>query len=560
MRSALALLLVGVALTGCTGSAPPSGGGSGTPASAPPVGVDVVAAAIAPGPLDTVEASYRLTDLRIPGLRAPVEVEGHVVGPVGADGPLPLAVLLHGYTASCWSPADGSSTTQWPCDDGYQPIPNWRGFDYLQRHLASQGILTVSLSANGVNVMATEMGDDAGAAARSELVRHHLDLWAGGEVPGVGQWTDVDLENVLLVGHSRGGEGIDRATRERPSDAAWAIRGEVLVAPTAFDPGTRGSVPLVAMTGYCDGDVGPGAAQRYVDRAADPALLRSAVIVEGANHNFFNAEWVPGESAVPGAFDDAYLEGGEVDELCAPDSPTRLTASEQQDVAVRIVGLAAAAFLRDEQAAADVLDGRVAVPTAAGTRVRVAAIGRGRQTLTDGDGFTGTGEGAVAVERCDGISETEDPGDCGAFTGEGVSVHWPAASRDPVVRTYLGLTWQTSDGAARLDLDPPLDLSAAAGIQARIAVAPEGSPAVFDLTIQDASGRTASLPGDPIEAFPQGQLLPSRRWGQQMNVSLEEVTDVDLTRVVAVSLVPRSPQGRAWIIDLSTLPEPPTGP
>jgi dienelactone hydrolase len=560
MRTALALLLLGAALAGCTGSAPGSGTGSATPPSASPVGVDVVGAAIAPGPLETVEASYRLADLRIPGLRAPVEVEGHVVGPVGADGPLPLAVLLHGYTASCWNSADGSSTTQWPCGDGYQPIPNWRGFDYLQRHLASQGVLTVSLSANGVNVMATDMGDDAGSAARSALVRRHLDAWASGEVPGVTLWSDVDVDNVLLVGHSRGGEGVDRASRERPRDAAWTIRGEVLVAPTAFDPGARGSVPLVAMTGYCDGDVGPGAAQRYVDRAADPALLRSAVIVEGANHNFFNAEWVPGDSAVPGAFDDAYLEGGEVDPLCAPDSPTRLTASEQQDVAVRILGLASAAFLRGEQAAADVLDGRVAVPTAVGTRVRVAATGRGRATLTYGDGFTGTGEGAVAVEPCDGISETEDPGDCGAFTGEGASVHWPAAYRDPVVRQYLEVTWQRAEGAARLDLASPMDLSAAAGIAARIALDPDGSPARFDLAIQDAAGGTASLPGATIEAFPQGPLLPSRRWGQQVNARLEAVTDVDLTRVVTVSLVPRSPRGRAWIIDLSTLPESPTGP
>jgi len=282
------------------------------------------------------------------------------------------------------------------------------------------------------------------------------------------------------------------------------------------------------------------------------------VIVEGANHNFFNAEWVPGESAVPGAFDDAYLEGGEVDALCAPDSPTRLTASEQQDVAVRILGLAAAAFLRGEQAAADVLDGRVALPTAVGTRVRVAATGRGRATLTYGDGFTGDGEGAVSVEPCDGISETEDPGDCGAFTGEGVSVHWPAAHRDPVVRQYLEVTWQRAEGAARLDLAAPLDLSAAAGIAARIALAPEGSPADFDLTIEDAAGGTATLAGDIIEAFPQGQLLPSRRWGQQLNVSLEAVTDVDLARVVTVSLVPRSPQGRAWIIDLSALPKAPT--
>jgi dienelactone hydrolase len=513
-----------------------------------------VAAAVAPGPLDTVATSYELPDLRIAGLRAPVEVEGHVVGPVGAEGPLPLAVLLHGYTASCWNPADGSSTTAWPCGEGSEPIANWRGFDYLQRRLASQGVLTVSLSGNGVNVMATEMGDDAGAAARSELVRHHLDAWAGGAVPGLEAWPEVDVDNVLLMGHSRGGEGVDRATRERPSDAAWTVRGEVLIAPTAFDPGDRGAVPVVAMTGYCDGDVGPGAAQRYVDRTADPALLRTAVIVEGANHNYFNAEWVPGDSVVPGAFDDAYLESGEIEPLCAPDAPTRLTADEQQDVAARILGLAAAAFLRDEAAAADVLDGRVAVPTARGTRVHVAAVGRERTTLTYGAGFTGAGEGAITVEPCDGISETEDPGDCGAFTGEGGAVHWPAAHRDPEVREYLELTWQAAEGAARLDLATPLDLSAAAAISARIALAPEGSPVGFDLALEDAAGGTATLAGGTIEAFPEGELLPSRRWGQQLDVRLGDAAGVDLTRITSVSLVPRSAPGRAWLIDLSALP------
>jgi hypothetical protein len=308
------------------------------------------------------------------------------------------------------------------------------------------------------------------------------------------------------------------------------------------------------MTGYCDGDVGPGAAQRYVDRAADPALLRSAVIVEGANHNYFNAEWVPGDSVVPGAFDDAYLESGEIDPLCDPDASTRLTASEQQEAAARILGLAAAAFLRGEAAAADVLDGRVAVPSAAGARVRVAAIGRGRTTLAYGEGFTGAGEGAVSVEPCDGISETEDPGDCGAFTGEGVSVHWPAASRAPVVRQYLEMTWQRPEGAARLDLASPLDLSAAAGLSARIAVDPEGSPAEFDVTVRDAAGGTATASGHVLEAFPQGELLPSRRWGQQLNVGLDGLAGVDLTRVTGVSFEPRSPRGKVWIIDVSALP------
>jgi hypothetical protein len=102
-----------------------------------------------------------------------------------------------------------------------------------------------------------------------------------------------------------------------------------------------------------------------------------------------------------------------------------------------------------------------------------------------------------------------------------------------------------------------VDLSAAAGLSARIALAPEGSPAAFDLALRDASGGTVTLPAGSIEAFPEGELLPSRRWGQQLDVSLAGVTGVDLTRITAISVVPRTPQGRAWIIDVSALPKAP---
>ena len=213
---------------------------------------------------------------------------GQVVGPVGATGDLPLVVLLHGYNASCWNPADGSSTTDWPCTEEYEPIPSWEGFTYLQERLASQGFLTVSLSAHGVNVMASNLGFGAGAAERAALVNHHLDAWASSDVPGMEAWPDVDMDSVLLVGHSRGGEGVDQAVAHRPSSARWSVAGEVLIAPTAFLPAERGFAPVVTLTGYCDGDVGPGAQQRFVDRPADAAMLRSSIILDGANHNFFN--------------------------------------------------------------------------------------------------------------------------------------------------------------------------------------------------------------------------------------------------------------------------------
>lgn len=563
MRHGLVSAAVALALTACTGvdpapvesqsgSARPSASASADPSAA-------ISAAVAPGPFTTASTTYQLADLAIPGLGAPVEVEGHVVGPVGTSGSLPLVVILHGYSASCWRQSDGSSTTDWPCREGFEPIPNNEGFTYLQERLASQGYLTVSLSANGVNVLATSMGEDAGAAERSQLVRHHLDAWAAGEVPGVGQWPAVDASSMLLVGHSRGGEGVDRAARERSPDADWTVRGEVLIAPTGFDPSDRGAVPVVALAGYCDGDTGPGPGQQYVDRPADPALLRSAVIVEGANHNFFNTQWDPATSLLPGGADDAFDEAGEVDPRCDPESPTRLSGAQQREVASRIVGLAAAALLRDDGAAADVLDGRIPVPAAGSEQVRVSATGRGRTTLSYDDGFTGRGEGPLRVDVCEGVSETEEPDDCGRFSGEGRSVHWPGAYRGLAAGEFLELTWAEVGGSARLSLRAPLDLSRAVGLEARIAAEstpPEaGAPVAFDVVLVDGAGTAVTLPrGGEVATFAEGDRLPARRWGQRLFVPLTDVTGLDLSRVEVIRLVPRSAPGHAWIIDISGLP------
>lgn len=565
MRGRAALLMalalaVAPGLAGCTQSddgASPSGSPTG---SASPDAAAIVAAAVAPGPYAVEDAEYELDDLTIPGLPRPVEVWGHVVGPQGATGPLPLVVLLHGYNGSCWNPDTGDTTADWPCGQGFQPIPSLKGFEYLQQRLASQGYLTASVSAHGVNVMATDMGDDAGAEARAALIDRHLDAWAGGEltdVPGLAAWPEVDASTVMLVGHSRGGEGVDRAVAERDADSGWTVRGEVLIAPTAFEPAARGTVPVVAFTGTCDGDVGPGPGQRYVDRPHDPAVLRSSILLQGANHNFFNGEWVPGQSTVPTDADDVFGEDNRAEPACVPGAPTRLTAAEQQDVAARVVGLAAAAFLRGQGPAADVLDGRVALPVAGSARVWVSALGRGRTTLVNGTDLSGAAEGPMEVEECNGVSETEDPKDCGSFSGEGSSVHWPGAYRDPEVRPYLELTWKRAGGAAQLTPAEPLDLTAASGVEARIVVAPDGSPAGLAVTITDAAGASAELPATTLTAFPEGERTPYRRWGQRLFAPLDGAAGVDLARIVRVDLVATSETGHAWLIDLSAPPASP---
>ena len=138
---------------------------------------------------------------------------GHVVEPEDPDPTNPLVVFLHGNHSICYEDPDGSGSGDgyWPCPEGTSPIPSHLGYRYVQRLLASQGYVTLSISANGVNAQGD--GADGGSQARAVLIRKHLARWS--------QWVDggtyvADLDNVILVGHSRGGEGASRAGSNIP--------------------------------------------------------------------------------------------------------------------------------------------------------------------------------------------------------------------------------------------------------------------------------------------------------------------------------------------------------
>jgi dienelactone hydrolase len=511
-----------------------------------------IEAAVTDGPYETVTRSYRLADLRVPSGSVPVEVQGRVVGPVvdASDGALPLVVLLHGYNGSCWDPASSSTSTDWPCPPGWEPIPSDAGFDYLQQRLASQGYLTVSISANGVNVVATRMDDDAGAEARSVLVRRHLQAWSRGQVGLDDVWPQVDMSRVLLVGHSRGGEGMDRAAADSAGESRWTVAGALLLAPTAFEPPGRSVVPLVTVTGYCDGDVGPGPAQRLVDRPAKPDLLRAAVIVMGANHNFFNSEWTPGESSVPGGADDAYLEDGSVTQLCDPEGTQRISAAEQRELAQAWAGLTAAALLRDDPSAMAVLDGQVPGPWAPDA-AKVAAVGHGRLTLLPGTDLSPRESGGMTAALCRGVSETTDEGACGYGSNEGLAVHWPDEYRGTPAPDALALTW-SGGGSVDLAMPAPTDLSDAGVLEARVAVPASTRPVAFEVTLTDADGAVQSLGSSPpVQPFPDDPMLPSRLWGQRVAVRVPPSATVDLTRVSEIAFTPSTSSGRAWVLDVS---------
>jgi hypothetical protein len=82
-----------------------------------------------------------------------------------------------------------------------------------------------------------DAAEDGGAEVRSLLIRRHLGLlaqWdaAGGDPFGGVLKGKVDMNKVVLVGHSRGGEGVNRAAVDALVSDPYKIVGVVSYGPT----------------------------------------------------------------------------------------------------------------------------------------------------------------------------------------------------------------------------------------------------------------------------------------------------------------------------------------
>jgi hypothetical protein len=508
-----------------------------------------------------VSFDYRSEPLPWPAYESPLEVVGHVVLPEDVDN-APLVLFLHGRHAACYGPGDNGS---WPCHGESKPVPSQLGYDYLQRMLASQGYATVSIAANAINQQ-DWASPDGGASARSALVRHHLELlseWTAD--PARPRWFgELDPDRVVLVGHSRGGEGVDQAVIDTTADAPYRIEGQVLIGPVDFAYQTAGYMPTVVLLPYCDGDVYDLQGQRYVDAAgtltADDPTLRSSVLIRGANHNFFNTEWTPGLSQAPSNDD----WGDQQDPLCGRKaSPTRLSAAEQRRTARTFIGAAVHGFDGLDPAALEVLDADLPVelPAAGGAIAWTHALGGDRETVRVGAGAHVTG----AAEPC--RSGTTSPFAfrlavplCGpgAYSRE---VHWTLATpwwfapttpyRRLGLTRQLRLEWRQPDTVGGLSLDDPLDLSAPGStLDLRVVSDPALHPTRIAIRLSD-SDSSWTAPNTVLRRMPGPDGLVAV-WARMVRVGLDDAPpDLDLTDIRSIDLIGRSDAGRVWLLDAS---------
>ena len=264
-------------------------------------------------------------------------LNGHICIPRGR-GPFPLAVFAHGNH----TPSQNSTP----------------GYLYLCELLASHGIIAATIDVNFLNGSFGE--NDARAIVHLEHLKQFRTWNNTATHPLHGR---VDLNRILIVGHSRGGEGVGHASYFNRLASIGAVNLDGLApfflgpyrfglsAVAAIAPTDRQFIPVSGPTvvpdpyyvihGSKDGDVFDFQGYHTYERAhvvdlANPTVstgkFKAMLWVHKANHNQFNSTWPPETGA-----------------------GVAMTRASQEQVAKVHLGALAQAVLLDDAAYFDVL-------------------------------------------------------------------------------------------------------------------------------------------------------------------------------------------------------------
>ena len=203
------------------------------------------------------------------------------------DGPFPLVLVVHGNH---------------DMKDFSDP-----GYAYLGEHLASRGFILASVDMNFLNGPTRNEND-----ARGWMLLQHVRAWkAFNETAGGPFHGKVDMGNVALMGHSRGGEAVGHAAAFNrmpyyPDDAKvklgfnFDIKALVAIAPVdgQYRPAGRlvpiENVSYLVFHGSHDADVSTFHGVRTYQRVRftdGKPHFKAAVFMWRANHGQWNTVW-----------------------------------------------------------------------------------------------------------------------------------------------------------------------------------------------------------------------------------------------------------------------------
>ena len=573
----VALLSAALVLAGCSPSspgrpaAPPSASAPSAP-SAEPLTYETVSAEYDLGPTTLVQSSAA------PGSahrEMPVDLNGVIAAPQ-EGGPYPVAVILHGMHPGC--PVDANGVDSWPCDPADEQ-PNHAGFAWLAEELAARGMVALALNLNAEYTLG--FGETTPDDRLEQLVDMHLralgEASAGGDVDlGIDLTGRADTSQLLLVGHSRGGESavtlasdwVGAPDGERPYGPA---AGLLLLAPAVVFSTPDGALPAptAIVLPSCDADVRAQDGMGHLEstRLADNDTWVTAAWVDGANHNNVNTTL---------SADAFALEG-------RPDCEPGLDPSTQRDVTGAYAADFATVLFDDDPQQVAAARARMGIDPATpapatlyGTPAQVALLLPDDQRLplltpTGAEGLAADGRATLAADSvrtllCPAGYYTPymepDLADCrrAQLTVPG----------DPALALA---SWSAPGGILRVGLPADArDLSAFTSLSVRAAVDPlsalnpQGSAQSFTIRMTDTSGASSSVtvgPDTPALRYPAGVAEADEHFeGQRftgpaplmpVRIPLDQF-DVDLTRISEIGLVfDQTPTGALLLADLEVI-------
>ncbi|WP_426755441.1 hypothetical protein [Myxococcus sp. Y35] len=301
-------------------------------------------------------------------------LHGRLVYPTDLSVPRPLVVFAHGkhMPRQIISRGDGSlPPKRFQMGDDMTSDENYRGYTYLQQHLASRGYITASVDLDSMHG-SPQLGypgvkENAFAIqARAWIILKNIELLVQ-NAQASALAGRIDTSRIYLVGHSRGGEAMVVAWNHlkqlslptRPPGAippgetlsgisVEGIKGIISLAPVslAFDTYKDAilptQTPLLLLYGSADADVKgvfPGL-QPFIhyDRALSD---RFAIRIEGANHNYFNTSWGYSDASqqplFKGVDSTSFIYENKALDVPMGAASTLLTGDEQRSVAMAYV-------------------------------------------------------------------------------------------------------------------------------------------------------------------------------------------------------------------------------
>lgn len=580
LRIVLLLTIVLLALIGCVGVT----GETEPPTAVPPTSPPPTSEVEEPGGALPEAIAYNLGEATLIQSRfpedsrfreMPAQLNGLIAAPTTGVGPFPVVVIFHGTHPGC--PVVEGGVDHWPCAPEDEQ-PNYQGFDYLVSHLAAQGYVALSLNINAENTFGFGEGDP-GERLR-QLAELHLGALAtavaGGQNDfGVDLEGRADLQNMVLVGHSRGGEaivwlaeGIGLAAPDAYDRFGYGpVRGLLLLAPAViFILPVAPSVPLAVLLPACDGDVIGQEGQMYYDAARlnpEQAAWATSVWLERANHNSFNS----------------ILGPDMMGNTNRPDCVPLLTPTKQQAFLLDYADDFLTAVFNPANAAEPLarmgLDAQTPAPDSLyGQAARISALtpSADRQRL-----FVPTTPGELTTHLLGGPVMAE--GVTTFFCEEGYYTPFSNPDMEPCRRHLLTIpgnpalemvSWEEPGAALRFTLPEASDLSGYAAISLRAAVDPlsplnaAGAPQAFSLKLTDGAGGTAVVPTHPNEPairFPPGEVEEDEVFDEgiftgrvpltTIRLPLSAFLGVDLSQIVEVTLLfDQTPSGSLFMTDL----------